>query len=90
MFSRSRTATIARRRVAEIRRSVVDESVDDSAPLVIFDPDATWKKKEVYDFTAKELQVPVFQSYGHQLVYAAKYRFAAGGDKAFAYAEAGD
>ena len=28
--------------------------------------------------------------YGHQLVYAAKYRFAAGGDKAFAYAEAVD
>ncbi len=47
--------------------TIHDESVDDSAPLVIFDPDATWKKKEVYDFTAKELQVPVFQS--GKLVY---------------------
>ena len=43
--------------------------VDDSKPLVIFDPDATWKKKEVYNFTAKELQVPVFQ--GGKLVYDA-------------------
>ena len=41
--------------------TVYDETVDDSKPLTIFDPDATWKKKEVYDFTAKELQVPVFQ-----------------------------
>ena len=43
--------------------------VDDSKPLVIFDPAATWKKKEVYNFTAKELQVPVFQ--GGKLVYDA-------------------
>ena len=42
--------------------TIHDETVDDSTPLVIFDPDATWKKKEVYDFTAKELQVPVFRS----------------------------
>ena len=42
--------------------------MDDSHPLTIFDPDATWKKKEVYDFTAKELQVPVFR--GGELVYA--------------------
>ena len=47
--------------------TIHDETVDDSTPLVIFDPDATWKKKEVYDFTAKELQVPVFRS--GQLVY---------------------
>ena len=46
---------------------VHDEVVDDSMPMVIFDPDATWKKKEVYDFTAREMQVPVFQ--GGQLVY---------------------
>ncbi len=39
---------------------VYDEVVDDSHSLVIFDPDATWKKKEVYNFTAKEMQVPVF------------------------------
>ena len=47
--------------------TVYDETVDDSSSLVIFDPDATWKKKEVYDFTAKELQVPVFK--GGRLVY---------------------
>ena len=47
--------------------TIHDETVDDSAPLTIFDPEATWKKKEVYDFTAKELQVPIFQ--GGQLVY---------------------
>ena len=39
---------------------VYDETVDDSQPLEIFDPDATWKKKLVRDFTAKEMQVPVF------------------------------
>ena len=47
--------------------TVHDEIVDDSRPLTIFDPDATWKKKEVYDFTARELQAPVFR--GGELVY---------------------
>ena len=46
---------------------VHDETVDDSTSLTIFDPEATWKKKEVYDFTAREMQVPVFQ--GGRLVY---------------------
>ena len=41
---------------------VYDETVDDTQPLEIFDPDATWKKKVVHDFTAKEMQVPVFRS----------------------------
>ncbi|MDR0890065.1 MAG: nicotinate phosphoribosyltransferase [Oscillospiraceae bacterium] len=39
---------------------VWDETVDDSKNLRIFDPDATWKQKDVYNFTAKELQVPIF------------------------------
>ena len=47
--------------------TIHDETVDDSQPLEIFDPDATWKKKKVYDFTAKELQVPVFKN--GELVY---------------------
>ena len=47
--------------------TIHDETVDDSGSLTIFDPEATWKRKEVYDFTAKELQVPVFQA--GQLVY---------------------
>ena len=46
---------------------VHDETVDDSQDLEIFDPDATWKRKTVYNFTAKELQVPIFQ--GGKLVY---------------------
>ena len=39
---------------------VYDETVDDGGEMEIFDPEATWKTKTVYDFTAKELQVPVF------------------------------
>ena len=44
-----------------------DETVDDSEPLTIFDPDATWKKKTLTDFTAKELMVQVFKD--GELVY---------------------
>ncbi len=47
---------------------VYDETVDDTRDLEIFDPDATWKRKNVYNFTAKELQVPIFQN--GELVYA--------------------
>ena len=46
---------------------VYDETVDDSGEMEIFDPEATWKTKTVYNFTAKELQVPVFKN--GQLVY---------------------
>ena len=46
---------------------VHDETVDDQKDLEIFDPEATWKRKKVYDFTAKELLVPIFQ--GGKLVY---------------------
>ena len=46
---------------------VYDETVDDSQDFEIFDPDATWKRKNVYNFTAKELQVPIFKD--GQLVY---------------------
>ena len=46
---------------------VYDESVDDSKNIEIFDPDATWKRRTVYNYTAKELQVPIFQS--GKLVY---------------------
>lgn len=37
-----------------------DESIDDSKDLEIFDPDAVWKRKNVVDYYAKELQVPIF------------------------------
>ena len=46
---------------------VYDEVVDDSQDMVIFDPEATWKTKTVYNFTAKELQVPIFKN--GELVY---------------------
>ena len=46
---------------------VYDETVDDSHDMEIFDPEATWKTKTVYDFTAKELQVPIFKN--GELVY---------------------
>ena len=46
---------------------VYDETVDDSRDLEIFDPQATWKRKKVYNFTAKELLVPIFKN--GELVY---------------------
>ena len=46
---------------------VYDEVVDDSSDLLIFDPEATWKQKTVYNFTAKELQVPIVKN--GELVY---------------------
>jgi len=38
-----------------------DETVDDSKPLEIFDPEATWKRKTLTSFVAKELLVPIFK-----------------------------
>ena len=46
---------------------VHDETVDDSRDMEIFDPEATWKTKTVYNFTAKLMQVPVFRR--GELVY---------------------
>ena len=39
---------------------VYDEVIDPARPLELFDPDATWKRKTVTDFTARELLIPVF------------------------------
>lgn len=46
-----------------------DEVVDDTGTITIFDPEATWKKKTVRNFEARELLVPIFQK--GKLVYAA-------------------
>ena len=46
---------------------VYDETVDDSGTMEIFDPEATWKRKRVFNFEARELQVPVFKN--GELVY---------------------
>lgn len=37
-----------------------DEKIDSSEPYEIFDPNHTWKRKVVTDFTAKKLQVKIF------------------------------
>ena len=47
--------------------TVWDEEVDESQPLELFDPLATWKRKTFNNFIAKPLQVPVFQ--GGRQVY---------------------
>lgn len=44
-----------------------DETVDDSKPLVIRDPEATWKEKTMVNFHARELLVPIFKN--GKLVY---------------------
>jgi len=46
---------------------VYDEEIDESVPHTIFDPNATWKKTTLTDFSAKELLIPVFV--GGKLVY---------------------
>ena len=44
-----------------------DETVDDTRPLELFDPAATWKRKTFTNFTAVELLQPIFR--GGELVY---------------------
>ncbi len=39
-----------------------DEVLDSSQPLEIFDPDETWKRKTISNFTAKELLIPIFKA----------------------------
>ncbi len=44
-----------------------DETVDENAPLELFDPDFSWKRKTITRFVARELLVPIFK--GGELVY---------------------
>ncbi len=44
-----------------------DETVDDTKPIEIFDPEHTWKRKVLENFTAEELLVPIFKD--GELVY---------------------
>lgn len=39
-----------------------DETVDESKPLTLFDPQFTWKKKTVENFEARPLQVQIFKN----------------------------
>ncbi|MBS6162637.1 MAG: nicotinate phosphoribosyltransferase [Clostridiales bacterium] len=41
---------------------VHDEIIDESKPLEIFDPDYTWKRKTLTNFTARELLIPIFKN----------------------------
>ncbi len=41
---------------------VHDEKPDFSKPYELFDPDYTWKRKIITDYTAKELQIPIFKN----------------------------
>ncbi len=47
--------------------TVYDEEIDESEPIRLFDPEATWKRKTVRNFTARELLVPIFRD--GELVY---------------------
>ncbi len=47
--------------------TVYDETVDESQPLTIFDPDYTWKSRTITDFYAVELQKTIFKN--GELVY---------------------
>ncbi len=46
---------------------VHDEVIDEREPLELFDPEATWKRKTVTDFTAKPLLAHIFA--GGKLIY---------------------
>ncbi len=39
-----------------------NEVIDESKPYTLFDPDFTWKRKEVENFVARKLLVPVFKN----------------------------
>lgn len=44
-----------------------NEAIDDSKPYMLFDPDFTWKRKEIENFVARKLLVPIFEN--GKLVY---------------------
>lgn len=46
---------------------VFDELIDDNEPITIFDQNATWKRKTLTDYAAKELLEPIFKN--GELVY---------------------
>lgn len=42
--------------------TLADETVDDTKPYELFDPDYTWKRKTIENYTAKPLLVPIFEN----------------------------
>ncbi|HCL4480156.1 TPA: nicotinate phosphoribosyltransferase [Clostridium botulinum] len=47
--------------------ALADEKIDNNKPLIIFDPDNTWKKIKLGNYRAVELQVQIFKA--GELVY---------------------
>jgi len=43
------------------------ETIDENKPYVLFDPDFTWKRKEIENFVTRKLLVPIFE--GGKKVY---------------------
>lgn len=41
--------------------TLCNEEIDESKPYTLFDPDFTWKRKEVENFVARKLLVPIFE-----------------------------
>lgn len=41
--------------------ALADESFDETAPLTLFDPENTWKRMTVVDYSMRELLVPIFR-----------------------------
>ncbi|MBQ8141080.1 MAG: nicotinate phosphoribosyltransferase [Clostridia bacterium] len=41
---------------------VYDETIDDSKPIELFDPEHTWKRKTLTDYTAEELQQKIYEN----------------------------
>ena len=46
---------------------IYNEIIDTDKPLELFDPESTWKKKRLTDYSAKELMIPIFKN--GKLVY---------------------
>lgn len=44
-----------------------DETIDETKPYVLFDPDFTWKRKEIENFVTRKLLIPIFE--GGKKVY---------------------
>lgn len=44
-----------------------DEIIDETKPYILFDPDFTWKRKEIENFVTRKLLVPIFK--GGKKVY---------------------
>ena len=42
--------------------TIHDEVISENEPYELFDPDYTWKRKTITDFTVREMRVPIFKN----------------------------